>query len=70
MNYSKLITPSKENEKSIIEGCFEGWKNLKNKCNKNIIGKYISNGKPSSHDKITLFKGDEKPSLSLEQMEV
>ncbi|MDY3318731.1 ATP-binding protein [Riemerella anatipestifer] len=65
ITYSKLITPSKKNGKSIIEGCFEGWKNLKNKYNKDIIGKYISNEKPSSHDKITLFKGDEKPSFSV-----
>ena len=63
--YSKLITPSKEMGKSIIDGCFEGWKSLKNKYNKDIIGKYISNEKPSSHDKITLFKGDEKPSFSV-----
>lgn len=65
MTYSKLITPSKEHGKSIIEGCFEGWKNLKNQYNKEIIGKYISNEKPSSHDKITLFKGSKKPSFSV-----
>ena len=64
ITYTKLITPSKKHGKSILEGCFEGWKNLKNQYNKEIIGKYISNEKPSSHDKISLFKDSKKPSFS------
>ena len=37
---------------------------MQNEHNKEIEGKYISNEKPSKHDKIAVFTGDKKPSFS------
>ncbi|SFH81845.1 NACHT domain-containing protein [Halpernia frigidisoli] len=64
LTYSNLTTPKKNAGKSIIEGCFEGWKNLKGEYSEVILAKYISNEKASTKDKIDLYKGDIKPSFS------
>lgn len=60
-SYSNFI---KSDTISLFEGCFNDWKSLKSEYpNKEIIACYVSNQKPSSHDVIKSFSGENSPSF-------
>lgn len=49
---------------SLFEGCFNDWKSLRSEYpNKEITACYVSNQKPSSHDKINSFSEENLPSF-------